>query len=426
MIKTIVLNEITRKPMRIFILFIIIVVNFLLIQFSFISEKSFMGIERNYSEKNQKIFMQIEFPDIFSRLYGKEGAEEQLKTMYQLQNSSKDFIHYEIYKQPVYLFNYQGPSIFRYGYENGATNAENDTQLNVDGKNVKASFIKSVQLSLNCFPDFNMSVIDGRTFTKEDYEYSPGKTIPVILGSEYRQNYHLGQKIEVEYIAKVLELEVVGFLKEDSNIQLSGNVLYLDRYIVMPSFNCNYIPKNIVEKVFQIRHYANKTSGFLCFKDGISPFYIIIVMNNMSNSSGLANYQFNSINSTIVGIFSVSTVQMVWAIKILRWTILMISLVILLSVLFKNLNLNKVSYAAYLIAGSTLFPIIVCYIIEIFLLVTLSTIASFLLGYLLFGNSQIFYLNIIILSSCILLLTSIYSIFIIKKMRILDYMGGTE
>ena len=122
---------------------------------------------------------------------------------------------------------------------------------------------KCFQISKNCFDKFNIEVGEGCIFSDDDMEYSPEKNIPIILGYEYANELEIGDVLRGVYIQNEFTYEVIGILRGGSNIDLGGQEVSLDRYLLMPSFNISEKPADAEADMFQVRHYANKLSGKL-------------------------------------------------------------------------------------------------------------------------------------------------------------------
>ena len=173
--------------------------------------------------------------------------------------------YYEINDQFLYIPDFPFGDQFLYLYEEG--HSEDSTYLLENGdSSVLLSAVKTVQLSSNCMEFFPLRVQEGRLLREEDMSAlsnnSSTNILPILVGHEYAGLLHIGDRIESNYIEKEISLEVVGILDSDSYLMVNGYPLYLDRYIIMPSFLCSE-PLDEADEIFQVRHYANKLSGFL-------------------------------------------------------------------------------------------------------------------------------------------------------------------
>ena len=164
--------------------------------------------------------------------------------------------YYEINSQFLEITYPKIKDEFLYGFEYG--NAEKQV---VGNETIYQT--KCFQISKNCFDKFDIEVSTGRAFSDEDMEYSPGENIPIIVGYEYADELEIGDVLKGVYIQDEFTYEVIGILQEGSNIDLGGQEVRLNRYLLMPSFNIKEKPTNAEDDMFQVRHYANKLSGKL-------------------------------------------------------------------------------------------------------------------------------------------------------------------
>lgn len=179
----------------------------------------------------------------------------ELKKAYDLLHSDR---YYEITTQ--FLVAYElCRDIFLYAYEEGA-----EAYSQYENQGVMEYSLKTLALSPNCFEKFNLTCDIGDAFT--EYTYS-GSEIPVVLGAAYKEYYALHDTIEASYIFKPVQLHVVGFLPENTVLTLYNYPLVLDRYMMIPSWNCEDDPDSYVEQFFQLWHYANKLEGFYEYED---------------------------------------------------------------------------------------------------------------------------------------------------------------
>lgn len=151
---------------------------------------------------------------------------------------------------------------FLYGFEYG--NAE--TWISNDNVIYPT---KCFQISKNCIEKFELEVDEGSTFSDNDMKYVQGESIPVIVGAGYANTLKVGDLLKGLYIQNEFTYEVVGILSKGANINLGGQAVSLDRYLVMPSFNIAEDPINEDDAIFQVRHYANKLSGKLHYNSFI-------------------------------------------------------------------------------------------------------------------------------------------------------------
>ncbi len=161
-----------------------------------------------------------------------------------ISNQSDNYIYYELYSQ--YLENTKETSSF--------FSAET-------GELMDSCFaVECMQINENIIRDYNLSVSQGKLFSPNDYKYGKGSTIPILLGSYYSTIYNLGDVFCFNYLFDEYTFEVIGYLREGNIIELGDNIIPLDKYIIMPSFEVeDDIPITNGIKI----HYANKTSGIV-------------------------------------------------------------------------------------------------------------------------------------------------------------------
>lgn len=171
---------------------------------------------------------------------------EDFQQLYQFLTSSDRYQYFELYTQYIEMPN-QESEFYEYG-----TNQLSD---HCEG-------VKCVQISKELLERGEVNASAGRLFEAKDFIYQSGETLPVLMGGAYSSLYNIGDTFEAEYLFDKYIFEIIGFLSEDSNIGLSSHNIDLAKYIVMPSFAIgSEVPVTDGLKV----HYANKTSGLICF-----------------------------------------------------------------------------------------------------------------------------------------------------------------
>ncbi|RCX20838.1 hypothetical protein DFR58_10140 [Anaerobacterium chartisolvens] len=377
---------------------------FLMISFSVLNTA--MYINDKYGEMTQELRSDTALVDVcidiysgFGDLYKDEGGLNRLKMMYKKLASSDLFRYYEIYTQFMYVLNYDGPPEFKYGYDAGY---DEDNLLDTPKGKVRASRINCVQVSKNCFDIYNMKLLNGRYFSDKDYLYTSEKPLPVIMGYEYRDYYKIGDVLKGDYIAKKLDLEIVGFLKKDSHIRKGEALLYLDRYIVMPIFECTEEPSDLDERVFQVRHYANKTSGYLKLMKGTVIGEVPGIINSISASCGLDNYSVWHIPYSLkVDFLTLSNEYMAAGLKYLGYILMAVFFILFIILFIKSVRAQTKIFAAYIISGASLKSIQHYLLLEISIFILTANIVGVLVTTAIF---RLPYYSIYLLFVSILLL----------------------
>ncbi len=241
-----------------------LVILFFLAVFLLVGINMMKGITQNYDHR-ENIYSEtseltpIQYKLDYSTLYGQKLDE--MKLAYQKLNETQ--LYYEIWDQFLYIENCTFGEKFLYCYEEGYSDSS-IYMLETEEGVTPLHAIKTMQLSENCMNLFQIDVLKGRTLDKSDMDYADGSTIPVLIGSEYIGILNVGDVFHGSYILKEFDFEVVGILKSGSNITVSKNPSYLDRYIIMPFLNFNPA-SNPDDDTFQVRHYSSKLTGSVPF-----------------------------------------------------------------------------------------------------------------------------------------------------------------
>lgn len=213
---------------------------------------------------NSEYFNVINLYDINDNLTYKEffnldGSLTKLKKMNKDLNSNFDFVELS-FQSLEHLGYYDRDKKFSRSSSNfDATNQ----RVQIDGKETYVTPLKTVQLGKTIFSDMKDKISDGIGFTDEDFKFTYGASIPVILGAEYKAIYKLNDTFSLEYLQNIFDFKVIGFFNKDTNIVINQNKTNLDNYICMPYFDIEEEPTNDKYHLFQQRYYFQKNDGFI-------------------------------------------------------------------------------------------------------------------------------------------------------------------
>ena len=159
------------------------------------------------------------------------------KRFYDLLKNSESFEYVELYVNPVYVDDYNGPENNVYNYEHGRT-MESQTYEFVDdkGNETISTCVKAVWFGFDTIHFFDLKISEGRGFAEEDLIFEPGKPISVLLGYNYKDLYDVGDVLNIKYVFSEGKAEVIGFLDEGSNVFRGSSFMEIDNYVVMPIF----------------------------------------------------------------------------------------------------------------------------------------------------------------------------------------------
>ncbi len=198
---------------------------------------------------------QLIFRPDYPAVYGEKLDD--MKYAYDRVASLGDYFEWNT--QFLYLPDFPFEDRFLYLYEEGHSD-DSRYLLKQGDTDLLISAVKTVQLGTEHMDAFALPVQTGRPLDRADMD-GTADVLPILAGSEYAGRLQVGDRIDGLYIEKWLTMEVVGILAPDACLTLYGHTLYLDRYLVMPSFCCG-APADEDDQIFQVRHYANKLSGF--------------------------------------------------------------------------------------------------------------------------------------------------------------------
>ncbi|ABR50254.1 hypothetical protein Amet_4173 [Alkaliphilus metalliredigens QYMF] len=405
MLKYILKEDIKRNLIQFVLMICLFTMVFSLFNYLIFTKILLSDNQTRYAQNVPKDYISIAYNQEYSPFYSQPNGERNVKTMYEKLVNAKEFEYYEIYYQSLYILNYEGSDIFRKMYEDGNPYKE-DIVMEMNGtKYPPAATIKAAQLSYNCFSDFNLKLLEGQKFKEEDYFHSINETVPIILGYEYKKQYKLGQELQGVYIAEPFNFEVIGFLEQDSYIQIGNDIQYLDRYIIMPCINCEK-PINTQDKIFQVRHYGLKTSGILKPIEGVSNNKAKTIINKMAKESGLKKYSSWSTND-IAGIDQREVGSSLISSFIVFYGILVfISSALIIIIFNKKILRNIGTYWAYLVSGANILTIKRSIQFEILIVLAVSNILSVIIQLLIFKPSLLYSVINIVVSLIIWFVTA--------------------
>lgn len=141
-------------------------------------------------------------------------------------------VYKEIEKDPdVYFYDFTDSGIVRDDFSDkdklkGFSRFDSDYEAEV---------VDILIFSGRAFDALGLEVDEGRAFTDDDLNNNnPDSPVGVILGSDYKGIYKIGDKIEYSDNGMNDCAEVIGFLKADSSYRFVERSLDLDRHMIFP------------------------------------------------------------------------------------------------------------------------------------------------------------------------------------------------
>lgn len=211
--------------------------------------------------------------------------------------------------------------------------------------------------------------------------------MPIILGSEYKGVYNVGDTLLGEYLFTKQEFIVVGIMEENSYVNNGWGLKTLNRYILMPMFNCTYNSSTNEDYYFQIRHYINKTTGFLRIPSAASYQELKGVVGKLSQDSGLTGFTALStdpVGSVQVGFMTINGKANALLIMVAALLLLIIFIILATVLQLKRIRINIQDYTACLISGMDYRLIYQSLIADLAFIVVLGNVAGILSSYILF------------------------------------------
>lgn len=341
------------------------------------------------------------------QLFNQSDNVSVLKNFYEWEKHNDLFTYIICNQQNVGKEKDYFPSIFEIGYEVGQETL---------------GTYKSLQVNNNFLNHFSISVSEGRLFNTNDYS-SDNKTIPIILGHDYKTYCELNERITLYYMGKELNCEVIGFLPKDSYYNNGYDLKLLDRYIILPSLEINSDPSlNTCEKSFELKLYLDKCSGYL-----YSNYSAAYLQNIISDKC----YDLDIVPYSIEG--TLNFYPSMWGLEgkaLLEILIIFVTIVLITSILCISMNMSskisllKKNYAILIANGLEAKVIFQAVALEIILINFISLILATLLAHFIIGQILLAYMVIICIFICII--SYIYPFILLKTIRITDVLRGDD
>lgn len=153
--------------------------------------------------------------------------------------------------------------------------------------------IKSLQLNQKAYLFYNIEADDNIEIYWDDISYED-KSIPILLGSDYKKYYKCGDIISGNYYSKDMKFEVIGFLKNNCSIKYKSiHDLNIDTYMIIP------YPPNLweVKKDFQfesILYFAMINCDILPF---VNETQLLKDIKEISKQTGFSDFSLVGIDN---------------------------------------------------------------------------------------------------------------------------------
>lgn len=146
-----------------------------------------------------------------------------LANFYNALNTSNNFDVLTSFNQAISVDEFKGDKRFYYNSDEFISNNPSST-IN----------IKSLQLNQKAYNFYNIEVDGDSEIVWNTISYKD-EHIPVLLGSEYKSFYKVGDVITGNYYSKNITFEVIGFIKKGCSINYKNTSnIVLDTYMLIP------------------------------------------------------------------------------------------------------------------------------------------------------------------------------------------------
>ena len=218
-----------KERMKVIVIFIII------------SVLSCVSLFMMYQEKNdfeQQYFHLADLQNIqndsLGQLLDQDNILERLNNFKQELKESDKFTFIEFLPNVVeFIGEWDKPNQLVNGYEYGA-DLKNQT-VHVNNKELLITPINCISMDQDAWDLYDLSLSEGNEFAGTDYSLNE-KKLPLILGSEFKEYYDIGDEIPLLYFSEEWTGVVQGFLEDDEVINQDWNEYSLDTRILVPSF----------------------------------------------------------------------------------------------------------------------------------------------------------------------------------------------
>ncbi len=162
-------------------------------------------------------------PEDFSDFREKPENINMLASFYNELQMSDKFEVVTSFNQAIYVDDFKGDNRFYFNSDEFVASSNNS-----------AINIKALQVNKEAYDFYRIVVEEGNAIPWESVSYQ-GTSIPILAGSDYKELYQQGDIIVGNYYSKIVNFEIIGFLRENFSIEYRNiSKLNLDSYIIIP------------------------------------------------------------------------------------------------------------------------------------------------------------------------------------------------
>ena len=330
------------------------------------AEKKETAVEARKSEDG--IYSTSEWVNdvLYYRYNKEEELYQKMKKFVLLLQSTDQFTYVtQIGHQGIVIEGIKIPDKFLMYYEMG-----NSEYSRWEDREIPEYDVKALYVSQSFFEKNQIAVAEGRSFMEADYSMEPDEVIPVLLGSDYREIFQIGDCFSGQYFTQDSQFEVIGFLEEDSFF-VNRNSIEPEstrRYMVTPAFlecdGCDFASILLLQETVgliysegsyeQIKEQYNQ----LIKEAGVEEFELIV---NDPNE----NFDYNE----EIQRYAYMTREITDQYQKLFWIIFLLVVICFYLVVRQSMEENRYRYSVMMLNGASIWWIVAEIVCQITVLV---------------------------------------------------------
>lgn len=369
------------------------------------------SLPRNFSDKTMYSLIDTLEPDDFEAFNRSADSVEIIADFYNELNKQKEFSYLALNDQPIPIIDFKGNETFEYAYGT-PMNGNGRYEAEIGGKTYPFSDVKAIQLNKKSFDFYSLEVAEGEGFNWNELGYDQ-KTIPVLMGSDYKSIYDLGEIFSGDYLFELVSFKVVGFLKDSSFIFYQGNAeYYLDNILLIP-YPQERLENNFNSEGFLNRLYFGMINGNIATNKDMEISDVLNKLNKIGEKTNFKNYHILGVSSFVeqyTDMLLVLTANKELIVFLFSVLFILMGMLLLFISYLSFMKRKRVYYNYYLNGYSKRF---VCKLImiETFFPIVFSTIPYFISLFMLeIGSNS----SLIIMAVIPMILGTLTSFFLVK------------
>lgn len=280
--------------------------------------------------------------------------------------------------------------------------------------------VKSIQMSRNLKETFNLEMDLGNYFSKDDFILKEKPYCNVILGYEYKDYFNVDDNIKAEYLGREFNFRVIGFLKKDTNIVRNNNVINLDRYICMPAFTeLNY---KLFPDLATIALSQQANGQILTLNEKID---VAKIVEDTSNKYGTFKFEvYGDSGNESRKIIKLSD-DVINKIRLMNNILIIFTIISITISLISRIQKDCYRFGVQLLCGASIYNILIQITIELFLVIGIAVISSFIINFMTMGFG-VYQLPSMVVGFVMFLSSMTYPTYILIKKEANQFIGREE